>query len=381
MNFYVITGGYVVAGGLAVGIFLYGKSDGNSFFDKAYRIFCVHCPRLLKKGLTKCCGKRAPAALDAAWDYVCYKNNPIVQLFYLLVVGGGYLTFVAFGYPHIPNPYLHRAHKYIGFVIYLMCVSVWWKACSADPGIVTASNVEDLCEVYEWDEQIFTSQKCNTCNLLKPARSKHCSLCNVCLAKFDHHCIWINNCVGVANHKWFLLFLFWHLVICAYGSGLGATIAYHIIQEKDLFRAVFVDPVSRERKQATWMIVIQYMLATEGMVVFVTILCAVMGLVLFGFFMWHLNLVRIGTTTNELSKWNYLKWCTKQEEDGQEKVKGLQNIYNKGILKNFREVFIPINVHKLPRQFAAEKEKKNGQKVESVPPRKAAKGKDKIKKG
>lgn len=363
MDFYLLTGGYVLVGVVGVGTFIWGKGEGTSFYDKAYRIFLQQLPRGCKKLLDKIFGPRVSAALDWAWNYVCFQSNPLVQLFYMMIVIGGYLAFVTWGYPHLPNAYLGRFHKHIGFVVFLNCVWAWWKACVTDPGIVTSKNVEDLIEIYEWDEQIFTTGKCSTCDVLKPARSKHCGMCNVCVTKFDHHCIWINNCVGAGNHKYFLLFLWWHTVICAYGGGLGGTIVWQQIQEKELFKAVFVDPTTRERKPATWLIVIQYMLATEGMVVFVTILCAVMGLVLFGFFMWHMNLVRTGTTTNELSKWNYLKWCLAHEEDGKEKVKALRNLYNKGWKENFREVFVPIDVHRLPRQFAQmAREQKNGVK-------------------
>jgi len=65
---------------------------------------------------------------------------------------------------------------------------------------------------------------CKTCNIDKPARSKHCRVCNVCVEKFDHHCIWINQCVGVKNYRWFLLFLFFHIIICTYGAAAGIAI-------------------------------------------------------------------------------------------------------------------------------------------------------------
>eukprot|EP00931_Biecheleriopsis_adriatica_P000942 TRINITY_DN10110_c0_g1_i1.p1 TRINITY_DN10110_c0_g1~~TRINITY_DN10110_c0_g1_i1.p1 ORF type:complete len:382 (+),score=59.99 TRINITY_DN10110_c0_g1_i1:41-1186(+) len=356
MNFfYVSIAVYVVVGGVGVGIFLWGKENGNSIFDKLYRVFCMHCPRLLKKGLEKCCGKRAPAVLDAIWVYVCYTSNPLVQIFYLLVVVGGYATFVAYGYPHMPNKLVSGVHKYVGFIVFTLCLMIWWRACTADPGTVTQDNVDELCEIFEYDDVIFSSTTCSTCNLLKPARSKHCSLCNKCVARFDHHCIWINNCVGIGNHKYFLAFLGAHLIICCYGFGLGCAILYNIAVQKELFSAVFVNPVTRERYQATYVIVGQYLLATEGMVVFISVLCCIMGAVLFGFFGWHLNLVRTGTTTNELSKWNYVKWCLKQEgPEGKEKIKSLRNVYNQGFTRNFKEVFFPIDVHALPRQSAAQ---------------------------
>lgn len=344
----MLTSIYVVVGGLGIGIFLWGKPDGNSAFDKMYQLVCQIAPRLLKTGLEKVFGPRAPKALDAAWMYVCFSSNPLVQTFYIAVLVGGYTVFVAYGYPHMPNRFVSSWHKYTGFAIFLICVSTWWKACSTDPGAVTEENVEALVEMFPYDERLFSEGVCRTCRTKKPARSKHCPLCGICVARFDHHCIWINNCVGIGNHKWFLGFLFWHCVICSYGSGMGCTIIYHLIMQKDLLSAVFIDPVTQERHKASYMIIMQYMLAKEGMVVFVTILAAVMGLVLFGFFIWHLNLVRTGNTTNETSKWSYLKWYLKRQgEEGKEELKTLTNTYDLGCRANFSQVFFPPDVHNL----------------------------------
>jgi len=362
-RFILITGCYVALAGVGVGIFLYGKADGNSIFDRLYRMICMWLPRMLKKLLEKCLGKRAPAALDWLWNYLCYTSNPLVQVFYLVIVVGGFIVFVSAGFPHIPSRLISGWHRYTGLAVFLTCITVWWKACSADPGTVTRLNVDRLCEMIPWDNQLFQKGICRTCNILKPARSKHCSLCGICVARFDHHCIWINNCVGQGNHKWFLSFLFMHFVLCIYAVFLGMMIVYEHVLEKDLFKAVFVDPVTKERHPATYMIILQYMLATEGMLIFICILAGVMGVVLCGFFMWHLNLVRMGTTTNEVSKWSYVKWILKKEGDaGKEKIKLLRNEYSYGCIENFREVFFNVDVHNLPARSDEPTKEKGGSK-------------------
>ena len=71
---------------------------------------------------------------------------------------------------------------------------------------------------------------CHRCDRFKPRRAHHCSVCRRCVVKMDHHCPWVNNCVGVGNHKLFMLFLTYTLVVCIYylclvglyfGAGLG----------------------------------------------------------------------------------------------------------------------------------------------------------------
>jgi palmitoyltransferase len=60
--------------------------------------------------------------------------------------------------------------------------------------------------------------RCRRCSQFKPPRAHHCRICNRCITKMDHHCPWVNNCVGVRNQKFFLLFLGYALVVCAYGG-------------------------------------------------------------------------------------------------------------------------------------------------------------------
>ncbi|KAM9332164.1 palmitoyltransferase ZDHHC23-B isoform 2-T3 [Pholidichthys leucotaenia] len=58
---------------------------------------------------------------------------------------------------------------------------------------------------------------CQVCRVERPPRAGHCRICGVCVLRLDHHCVWINNCVGQANHRSFLLTLFFFLLTSVYG--------------------------------------------------------------------------------------------------------------------------------------------------------------------
>ena len=75
------------------------------------------------------------------------------------------------------------------------------------------------------------------------------------------------------------------------------------------------NPVTKEVIEASNMVVFKYLFYTETMFIFITILCWVMGITLTFFLLYHLSMVRNGTTTNEKMKRSDFKEFFKTEID------------------------------------------------------------------
>ena len=236
-------------------------------------------------------------------DYVLNKPNPLVQIFYLVVAGGGFYVYVTVAmFKYLPGPYLSEIHKYTGTAVMLVCYWSFFMACYVDPGVIhTKSDVKKAKKRYEFDDVMFTKDNtCTTCKLEKPARSKHCAVCDRCVEKFDHHCIWINNCVGRKNYKYFLLFLFLHVIICLYGAIVGILVFLGDMKQKNEKGLMFYNKETGEHFQPTvWLPARFFFFNEERHFGIIVVICAVMGVILFFFFGYHFKLAVSNMTTNE----------------------------------------------------------------------------------
>ncbi|OVF07532.1 putative palmitoyltransferase [Clavispora lusitaniae] len=155
----------------------------------------------------------------------------------------------------------------------------------ANPGYVTAENVERERLAYKDNGLIFFGRVCPTCNWKRPARSKHCSVCNKCVSVFDHHCVWVNNCVGRGNYVWFMAFLVSNIAMMVY----GAILCFKVIHKQ-------------ERPHGWWKLIVR---TSHGNKVAGTLLllCVLLSAVTTIFTLVHVNYLYLGVTTNEADKW------------------------------------------------------------------------------
>lgn len=152
---------------------------------------------------------------------------------------------------------------------------------------------------YPYDHILYHPvQSRRTCNISKPARSKHCSLCNTCIAKLDHHCPWVNNCLGQGNYRWFLLLLLSLSVLEFYGAYLSWYILSPYL-ETPLGPAFFSAEHMRHLGDAIVHAVNVGGLSIAG----VGMLASSTAFLPLGLFAYHCYLIWAGMTTNESQKW------------------------------------------------------------------------------
>ncbi|CAI5700645.1 unnamed protein product [Peronospora effusa] len=111
---------------------------------------------------------------------------------------------------------------------------------------------------------------CERCDTDKPMHVHHCSVCNRCVYRMDHHCPWTGNCVAWNNKKFFLLFLLYTSLSC---------LTFNVMTSQLIW--------DTSLKQCEFLLKCCWALSLG------------IGLLLAGYFMFHLWLLREGKTTLE----------------------------------------------------------------------------------
>eukprot|EP00968_Pinguiococcus_pyrenoidosus_P008232 scaffold576_cov260-Pinguiococcus_pyrenoidosus.AAC.96 len=98
-----------------------------------------------------------------------------------------------------------------------------WRAATMDPGIIPRDDSgiprdppPGVAEAEAQEAGSSGYRYCDTCNLWRPPRAKHCSSCNNCVEEFDHHCPWVGTCIGKRNYLYFLIFVCSVTLLSAY---------------------------------------------------------------------------------------------------------------------------------------------------------------------
>ncbi|XVE90760.1 hypothetical protein DITRI_Ditri20bG0103100 [Diplodiscus trichospermus] len=214
-----------------------------------------------------------------------------------------------------------------GLILTVLDLGFLFLTCSRDPGIIPrnskppAESESSESPSMEWvtggktqnhrlprikdvilaNGETVKVKFCDTCLLYRPPRASHCSICNNCVQKFDHHCPWVGQCIGLRNYPFFICFISSSTALCIY---VFVCSWMNILeQECGLWCAMSGDILS--------VILIVYCFLAIWFVGGLTVL--------------HFYLICTNQTTYENFRYRYDK---------------KKNPFNKGILSNFKEVFL-----------------------------------------
>lgn len=224
-----------------------------------------------------------------------YYSGWLVPLFYIIVVIICLHQFFTKVYKQLPfltrKSLFHSA--YISFTISSIFINTF-MATFSNPGRITTDNVDRVDSFFQNNELIFFADNtCSTCDIVKPARSKHCSICNNCIMLFDHHCIWVNNCIGYYNYKWFMGFLMANVNLLGYGG-------YLCYQAMSSAKAEFPT-------LSYWQTIISTNDSNKATGVLL-MLCVIFIMIAVLFTGLHLRYLYLGVTTNECDKWSEVEY-------------------------------------------------------------------------
>jgi hypothetical protein len=114
-------------------------------------------------------------------------------LIYMIVVLGSWSIMFTYGYTFIErSSHVSNWHKWSGYLVFIACMTSWFKAHGTSPGYITERNIVRF-DNYPYDGLLFVNKVCPTMGIRKLARSKYDRYTNRHVARFDHFCGWIDN--------------------------------------------------------------------------------------------------------------------------------------------------------------------------------------------
>lgn len=335
---------------ISLGIMI-GSRNEKSIIMKVMRSIIQKISNLLPQ--------QSKAVLTSVLEYLFYTRNPVMQIVYVLLMSIGYMSYMVTAYPYVNESLFGQ----LPFLLLGVNMFFFITCSCVDPGVVDKNNFVKHINRFPYDENMYHEKSyCETCDIEKPARSKHCSVCNQCVTRFDHHCTWVNNCIGEKNYKFFLLFLSTLVLITFLSSFLVLMVFINIVDTRKLYRSKFTDQTGNVFA-ADLSTIIAFLVGEYKLMSFLFMYLFLLFIVLGCFFCFHLFLLLTNKTTNEICKQkkteetssdtNYAKKMVKRNKTNlrnkicsktENKVhvnygRSMFKTYNRGVLLNILEVF------------------------------------------
>nr|XP_045000059.1 palmitoyltransferase ZDHHC4 isoform X2 [Jaculus jaculus]XP_045000060.1 palmitoyltransferase ZDHHC4 isoform X2 [Jaculus jaculus]XP_045000061.1 palmitoyltransferase ZDHHC4 isoform X2 [Jaculus jaculus]XP_045000062.1 palmitoyltransferase ZDHHC4 isoform X2 [Jaculus jaculus] len=310
--------------------------------------FNTHSWKVLILGGAQICACLVPGRLQRAvqgvYNYLLHTRNRIFVVLHLIlqVLVYAEYSWEIFGYCYDQG--FTVCSLVMPYLLLTVNLGFFFLTCMEDPGTITKANESVLLQAYEFDEVMFwRNAKCPTCDLRKPARSKHCRVCDRCVHRFDHHCIWVNNCIGAWNARYFLIYLSTLTASAATMAIVCAAFLAHLVVVLDLYQETYIDDSGHVQAFDT-VFLIQYLFLSFPRIVFLLGFVVVLSFLLAGYLCFMLYLVATNQTTNEWCRgdWACSQHCPLVTRLPPAEAQVYQNIHSHGLWSNLREVFLPV---------------------------------------
>ncbi|XP_041671845.1 palmitoyltransferase ZDHHC4 [Cheilinus undulatus] len=275
------------------------------------------------------------------------RNNMFIYV-HILLEGAVYaeFTYEVFGFCREMDTTLTSLS--VPYILLIMKTFLFYLCIKRDPGTVTKKKAAGQLNIYPYDRRLFhPGVSCPTCQLVKPARSKHCRLCDRCVQRFDHHCVWVNNCIGAQNTRYFLLYLY---SVCAMAGDIAlltGDMLLHAVLRSGLLTASYIDE-NGEQQPAGFMFVVQHLFLTFPRIIFMLGFLVFVFFLLAGYALFHSYLAVVNQTSNEWykSRGYVCQHChpptTADNLCDPAPDHSKRYFYGRGILRNLGEIFFPL---------------------------------------
>ena len=107
---------------------------------RANLFLTVALPDRVSSAVLKVFGERVHAFFGSMKNYV-FGRHPLLQIMYVVLVIPGFVTFVIYAYPSLPNQFMDGYHKNNGYVLFVLCVTLFYLCCTVSPGVITEGNI------------------------------------------------------------------------------------------------------------------------------------------------------------------------------------------------------------------------------------------------
>jgi hypothetical protein len=199
----------------------------------------------------------------------------------------------------------------------------------ANPGTITAANVDRYLQLYPYDSLLYHPAKC--ARLLIPAvpRSRYCPYTEMRIARYDHYCPWVAQAIGEKTLRLYVLFLFFNLSTFSYYFVVSAQLLWsHVATVSHKVQWTR----SRSHNVLKWLSIV---LADQSVVCGICIFYFILSIALLSVLAKQSYLISKNVTSAELARYRVERVGVGQQDSK------FHNCYDKGISMNWFDVIFP----------------------------------------